>query len=233
MKRLRKVALLFIATIFLMVGGAAAFLFAIQRDDPRVTADIDAHFASLETPPILDLPTDIPLRNAVDSDNSPLCIRDGVQNVNGIGSGQKNDRARKQRFRKHHMHKGKDRRKTGETDILEIAPGTWLISRKIYTHARGNMLKYVGKARAELVEVENEPVGFRLKNIKKNSALHRIGLRNNDVLIAINGFPLNSVENVTAAIVSFQKANQFRLDLLRKESRRSFYYKITDESIGD
>lgn len=231
MKRLRKVALLFIATIFLMVGGAAALLFAIQRNtDPRVTADIDAHFASLESSPIVDSPTDIPLRDAADSDTPPLFTRNGAQSVEGIDPRKKEGRTRKQRFQKLQMHRRQDQNRTGETDIQEIAPGTWLISRKTYAHARKHMTSYVGNARAELVENDSGPLGFRLKNIRKKSALHRIGLRSNDILIAINGFPLNSVENVTLAIASFKKASQFRLDLLRKDNRRSFYYKITDES---
>jgi sarcosine oxidase gamma subunit len=231
MKRLRKVALLFIATIFLLVGAAAALLFAIQRDtDPGVTADINAHFASLETLPIMDTSIDIPIRKAADSDNPPLFTRNAAQNVERIDPGRKESRARKQGFQKLQMHRRQDQSRTGETDIREIAPGTWLISRNTYAHARKHMTSYVGNARAELVENGNGngPLGFRLKNIKKNSALHRIGLRSNDILIAINGFPLNSVENVTLAIASFKKASQFRLDLLRKDNKRSFYYKIAD-----
>ena len=225
--RSKKPAIFLTVIIFLMVGGAAAFFYVINSTtDPVVEADIDAHFAALENSDD-DMPT-FPENRAIEEPDILLFSSSGDAQRPQTGNTSKKFNRRKKRTVKKQNNAGTTLPQS-KNGITKIASGTWLIEENTFRQAQKNIGKYVGSARAELAENEHGPIGFRLKNVKKKSYLREIGLRGNDVLVAINGHPLNSVENVTLAIASFQNATQFRLDLLRKDKKRSFYYKIVKD----
>ncbi|MBN2714969.1 MAG: hypothetical protein JXX14_03885 [Deltaproteobacteria bacterium] len=221
--RSRKPAIFLTVLIFLMVGGAAAVFYVINSNsDPLVEADISAHFAAIDDNEG-DLPVFSDSGNGVASEI--LLYSSGKRN--GAGNGKDGSTPAVKANRHTGKHSGKSNgRPESKNGITRIDSGTWLIEDRIYRHAQKNLLSYVGSAQAELAEDEDGAIGFKLRNIKKDSYLHDIGLRNNDVLVAVNGHALNSVQNVTLAIASFKKATQFRLDLLRKSKKHSFYYKI-------
>ena len=226
--RSKKPAVFLTIIIFLMVGGAAAFIYVINNTaDPVVEADIDAHFAALEYSDAAEMPS-FPEDPSIAEPDVLLFSNNGDAPKTQKGIKSQHSKNRIHRSRTHHSN-GSDARPKSKNGITKIATGTWLIEETTFRHARENIRRYVGSARAELAENENGPIGFRLKNIKKKSYLRDIGLRGNDVLVAINGHPLNSVENVTLAIASFQKATRFRLDLLRNDKKRSLYYKIVKD----
>ena len=230
LKQSKKPAIFLTIIIFLMVGGATAFIYVINNTtSPVIEADIDAHFAALE---IVD-PGDEEIVELADSREmygTDIVLYSSGIDTPGVYGTKKNVKSKKRNKRPWKSGgKSTPTAKTSQTGITQIADGTWLIAEDTYRHAQKNPMQYIGSARAELATDDNGPVGFRLKNIKKNSCLRDIGLRNNDVLIAINGHSLNSVENVTLAIASFQKATRFRLDLLRKKQKQLFYYKIIKE----
>ena len=235
--RSKKPAIFLLIIIFLMVGGATAFFYVINHaTDPVVEADINAHFADL-----LDNEPAPPDFSSIATDDNTTDIRlfstrhehehiiSAAQEKN---SSQKKTgkKSRKVWSKKRPAHRSNVEKTFSSRGIRKIAPGTWLVSSKRYTHAQNNIMDYAGEAHAALVEDSNGPIGFGLHRIKKGSYLHDIGLREQDVLIAINGHPLNSIENVTLAIASFKNATRFRLDLLRWESKRSFYYKVVSNS---
>ncbi|MBN2528790.1 MAG: hypothetical protein JXR76_20540 [Deltaproteobacteria bacterium] len=230
LSRSKKPAVFLLILIFLMVGGAAAFFYVINHAaDPMVEADIDAHFASLDknipeftynsfestradSAEVVLFSSDVKSEAKADSDTR------APQPASKRKRGRRRAKKKLNDSPTAHAHNG----------INKIAPGTWLISSKTVSHARNNLMDYVGSAHAELVEKEDGPVGFRLRGIKRGSYLHEVGLRSKDVLIAINGHPLNSIENVTLAVASFKSANRFRLDILRSDDKLSLYYKVVE-----
>ena len=227
LKRSKKPAIFLTIIIFLMVGGAAAFIYVINNTtDPVISADIDAHFAALETI-AADNDEIIEYDETIEMDGTDIVLYANRFDTPGVNEQKKSIKSQNRKKRL-----GKTGGKSiptapkSQNGITQIADGTWLIAEKTYRHAQKNLMQYVGSARAELATDNDGPIGFKLKNIKNNSYLMDIGLRSNDILVAINGHSLNSVENVTLAIASFQKSTRFRLDLLRKNQMQSFYYKI-------
>lgn len=223
----RKLAFFFIVPIFLMVGGAAAFFYVLSNvTDPVVEQDINDHFAAIENHSQSANSADLFVKPPKTDPNFVL-----FSTSSATGSTTKKEKNKKRAKTK----KQKKKEPLGfppkevKPGITEIAPGTFLIQETAMAEARSNLRKYIGSALAELVNDKTGPIGFQLKNISKRSYLHSLGLRNKDILVAINGHPLNSIENVSLAVASFKYATQFRLDYLRKNKRRSLYYKVVAE----
>lgn len=218
--------------MFLLVGGATSFFYVISNyTDPKVEADINRHFASLR-PDTQN--SALPIENpnfVVSPSQSPSYIETSAQAKTNTG---KNGRQKKKTNRREKADKKKtttNRNRFTQTKpgITQIAPGTFLIQETTIATARKNLNKYIDGAVATLAEDKTGPIGFKIKNIKKNSYLRAIGLRNKDIIIAINGHRLNNVEKVTMAIASFKFSTQFRLDLIRKDQKQSLYYRIIEQ----
>ncbi|MBN2343317.1 MAG: hypothetical protein JXR45_17620 [Deltaproteobacteria bacterium] len=227
LNRSKKFAVFLVVPLFLAVGGAAAFFYVLQNaTDPEVAKDITAHFAALQNEAEFVRENDfIQTSNSDDSSDRILFSTHGAEK-SGIQTKRAADPPSGKKGRKKKLSSFQP--VAVKPGITRIARDTYLIDAAAMDDARNNLRKYIGAALAELVEDESGPVGFRLKNIGADSYLHAVGVRNNDILIAINGHPLNSIENVTLAIASFKNATQFRLDLLRKDKKRSLYYKVIE-----
>lgn len=60
-----------------------------------------------------------------------------------------------------------------------------------------------------------EPAGFRVVGIDKDSVFEELGLRQEDVIVAVNGVSVRNIQEALAAYRSFRSAPAVRLDLLR------------------
>lgn len=58
--------------------------------------------------------------------------------------------------------------------------------------------------------------GFRFSGIRRDSLLDQLGLRNGDILHAVNDMPLDSVQRALAAYEALNGASHFELSLTRR-----------------
>jgi S1-C subfamily serine protease len=66
------------------------------------------------------------------------------------------------------------------------------------------------------VQVATQPEGgFRLAQLRAGSFFERIGLRTNDVVLRVDGRPINGVEDASAAYAWLRVTNKFTIDVLR------------------
>jgi type II secretory pathway component PulC len=66
------------------------------------------------------------------------------------------------------------------------------------------------------VQVSTQPDGgFRLAQLRAGSFFERIGLRTNDVVLRIDGRPINGVEDASAAYAWLRVTNKFTVDVVR------------------
>jgi general secretion pathway protein C len=79
-------------------------------------------------------------------------------------------------------------------------------------------------ARARVVNGRNE--GVRLSGIRDGSPLSRLGLRNGDVLRAINGRELTTGEAALEAYASLRNAAELRISLARGGGLHTLEYLI-------
>ena len=66
------------------------------------------------------------------------------------------------------------------------------------------------------MQVDQQPSGgFRLAAVRPGSFFERIGLRPNDVVLRVDGRPINGVEDASAAYAWLRVTNQFAVEILR------------------
>jgi general secretion pathway protein C len=73
---------------------------------------------------------------------------------------------------------------------------------------------------------EGHAAGFRFYSVRPDSAFARIGLRNGDVVVAINGLPLTTPEGGLEAFVKLRSASHVSLAIERRGERITHDYRI-------
>ena len=86
-------------------------------------------------------------------------------------------------------------------------------------------LKDVNKLMTEIAIRPHED-GLSLSNIKPNSVFRRMGLRNGDVLVGINGQEIRSVEDAMRLYEGLRSASDLQVQLKRRGRDRSISYNI-------
>ncbi len=77
------------------------------------------------------------------------------------------------------------------------------------------------------VQVAAQPEGgFRLAQVRSGSFFERIGLRTNDVVLRVDGRPINGVDDASAAYAWLRVTNKFTVDVLRDGRPLTLQYVI-------
>lgn len=74
-------------------------------------------------------------------------------------------------------------------------------------------------ARARPVRRQGQVVGFRLSGLRRHEPLHRLGLRNGDVITAVNSQPITSMSEAMKAYQANRDASDFAVALERSGER--------------
>ncbi len=110
--------------------------------------------------------------------------------------------------------------------IREVAKGTFVIDSSLMDAAQKDPRRFTGNARTVIAERRGEPAGFKLGGIQRSDVLYAIGLRNGDIVTAVNGHELKSIDEVLVAVTALRFSKQYRVDILRNNKPRSFYYRV-------
>lgn len=120
-----------------------------------------------------------------------------------------------------------------DTFLLELDRGIRKLSERRYEIRRRTLELALGNLGplASLVRVlpdtrDGKPVGFRLFAIRADGPLAKLGLRNEDVLVSINGLALATPERVLDAYSKLKKASHWVLGLLRERHEITLEYTI-------
>lgn len=73
---------------------------------------------------------------------------------------------------------------------------------------------------------EGVPNGLALSNIQPNSIFRRMGLRNGDVLMGVDGQQIQSVDDALRLYDSLQSADNVKVDLKRRGREKAIEYRI-------
>lgn len=110
--------------------------------------------------------------------------------------------------------------------IRQVAPMTYEISPTLATAARKSPQQFITGVKAVIAQKGDAPIGFRLFGIHPDSVLYAVGLRNGDILMAVNGFELKSLDQALRAAGVAKFANKFRIDILRNGTKHALYCRV-------
>jgi len=68
--------------------------------------------------------------------------------------------------------------------------------------------------------------GYRMSGIRRDSLFKALGIKNGDIVHAVNGQPLTSMQSAMTAYDSLQNERSFSFEITRRNQRQTFEYEI-------
>ncbi len=110
--------------------------------------------------------------------------------------------------------------------IRRLGERRYEIRRGTLELALGNLALLTGSVRVTPEVRDGKPLGFRLFAIAPNGPFAKLGLRNDDVLVSVNGLDLSTPEGVLDAFGKLRKAPRLVLGLVRDNREITQEYTI-------
>ncbi|MCB9742765.1 MAG: hypothetical protein H6741_11995 [Alphaproteobacteria bacterium] len=123
--------------------------------------------------------------------------------------------------------KGGERAPTGDEEGISQEGGKTIVERSVVDDALNNVDKLAGQIRAVPHKgPDGEIDGFRLSAIRRGTLFDKLGIKNGDIVHAVNGMPLTSTEGALSAYQTLSSSAEFSFDVTRRNSRQTFDYEI-------
>ena len=111
--------------------------------------------------------------------------------------------------------------------VVTAAPGgSGIIDQRALNAALDNIGQAMTDARLLPSVKDGKVEGFRVSEVKPQGVFAAVGLKNGDVLMKINEFPIDSPEKAIQSFMTLKGQNRIKLDLLRDNAPTSLAYDI-------
>ncbi len=108
----------------------------------------------------------------------------------------------------------------------QVGAGTYVIDQRALNAALDNIGQAMTDARLLPSSKEGKVEGFRVSEVKPQGIFGTVGIRNGDVLLRINDFPIDSPEKAIQSFASLKGQSRIKLDLIRDGQPTTFTYDI-------
>lgn len=118
---------------------------------------------------------------------------------------------------------------TGQTDstlAAQTATGNYVIDQRLLNAALDNIGQAMTDARLLPSVKDGKVEGFKASEVKPKGIFGTIGIKNGDVLLRMNDFPIDSPEKAIQSFASLKGQSRIRLDLIRDGQPTTFNYDI-------
>jgi type II secretion system protein C len=105
-------------------------------------------------------------------------------------------------------------------------PGTVTVDRSEWMNK--GLEEIIGEGKVTAVWKDGQIEGLKVTNIARNEYAQTLGLRENDVVVSINGVPLRSTDEALALAEKLQKAPVVRVQVLRNGRPEVLTYRMSD-----
>jgi general secretion pathway protein C len=164
----------------------------------------------------------------VDGEHHParvIVLRDGKEEYIDAGGKPKAGARRKPKK----DDKEKPVRRSGRhtwDGIKDLGDGKYSIDQSEIDYALSNLDKLSREARVVPNFSDGQTNGWKVFSIRRNSALRKMGLKNNDVLTAVNGMDLSDTEKALEVYSRLQSDKSFSLEILRNGEPMTLEYNV-------
>lgn len=108
----------------------------------------------------------------------------------------------------------------------QIGSGSYVVDQRVLNAALDNIGQAMTDARLLPSIKEGKVEGFRVSEVKPKGIFGTIGIRNGDILLRINDFPIDSPEKAVQSFASLKGQSRIKLDMVRDGQPSSFNYDI-------
>lgn len=108
----------------------------------------------------------------------------------------------------------------------QTGAGSYIIDQRALNSALDNIGQAMTDARLLPSMKDGKVEGFRISEVKPQGIFGTIGMKNGDVLLRMNDFPIDSPEKAIQSLASLKGQSRIRLDLVRDGQPATFNYDI-------
>ncbi len=108
----------------------------------------------------------------------------------------------------------------------QVGAGSFVVDQRALNAALDNIGQAMTDARLLPSVKDGKVEGFRVSEVKPAGVFGMVGIRNGDVLLRINDFPIDSPEKAIQSFVSLKGQSRIKLDLIRDGQPTTFTYDI-------
>jgi len=101
-----------------------------------------------------------------------------------------------------------------------------VIDQRALNAALDNIGQAMSDARLLPSQKDGKVEGFRVSEVKPNGVFAMVGLRNGDVLLRLNDFPIDSPDRALQSLIALKGQNRLKLDLIRDGQPTTYNYEI-------
>jgi general secretion pathway protein C len=108
----------------------------------------------------------------------------------------------------------------------QVGAGSYVIEQRALNAALDNIGQAMTDARLIPSMKEGKVEGFKASEVKPQGIFGMVGIKNGDVLLRINDFPIDSPEKAIQSLASLKGQSRIKLDLVRDGQPATFTYDI-------
>lgn len=112
------------------------------------------------------------------------------------------------------------------TAVSSAGAGSYVIDQRALNAALDNPAQAMSDARLLPSQKDGKVEGFKASEVKPSGVFALIGIKNGDVLLRLNDFPMDSPDKALQSFISLKGQNRLKLDLIRDGQPQTFNYDI-------
>lgn len=110
--------------------------------------------------------------------------------------------------------------------VANTGAGSYVIDQRALNAALDNPAQAMTDARLLPSQKDGKVEGFRASEVKPNGVFGMIGIKNGDVLLRLNDFPMDSPDKALQSFIALKGQNRLKLDIIRDGQPQTFNYDI-------
>jgi general secretion pathway protein C len=112
------------------------------------------------------------------------------------------------------------------TGVASTGAGSFVIDQRALNAALDNISQAMTDARLLPSQKDGKVEGFKASEVKPAGVFAMIGIKNGDVLLRLNDFPIDSPDKALQSFIGLKGQNRLKLDMIRDGRPVTFNYDI-------
>lgn len=110
--------------------------------------------------------------------------------------------------------------------VASTGAGSYVIDQRALNAALDNPAQAMSDARLLPSQKDGKVEGFRASEVKPNGVFSMIGIKNGDILLRLNDFPMDSPDKALQSFIALKGQTRLKLDIIRDGQPQTFNYDI-------
>ncbi len=112
------------------------------------------------------------------------------------------------------------------TAVANTGAGSYVIDQRALNATLDNPAQAMSDARLLPSQKDGKVEGFRASEVKPSGLFAMIGIKNGDVLLRLNDFPMDSPDKALQSFIALKGQSRLKLDIIRDGQPQTFNYDI-------